>query len=140
MQVQLVQSDADLERVAGVMLELRDAFDRPGLLAQMREQRAQGYEVAWVEADGEVLCVAGFVVGTKLAWGRHIYVDDLVTAARHRSTGAGRTMIEWLKAHARELGCRDLHLDSGVHRFAAHRFYLRERFDIDSHHFSITGL
>ena len=140
MQVQLVQSDEDLERVADVMLELRDAFDRPGLLAQMREQHAQGYEVAWVEADGEVLCVAGFVVGTKLAWGKHIYVDDLVTAARHRSTGAGRTMIEWLKAHARELGCRDLHLDSGVHRFAAHRFYLRERFDIDSHHFSITGL
>ena len=140
MQVQLAQSDEDLERVADVMLELRDAFDRPGLLARMREQRAQGYEVAWVEANGEVLCVAGFVVGTKLAWGKHIYVDDLVTAARHRSTGAGRTMIEWLKAHARELGCRDLHLDSGVHRFAAHRFYLRERFDIDSHHFSITGL
>ena len=140
MQVQLARSDADLERVADVMLELRTAFERTELIAQMQAQRDAGYQVAWVEADGEVLCVAGFVVGTKLAWGRHIYVDDLVTAARHRSTGAGSTMIEWLRAHARELSCRELHLDSGVHRFAAHRFYLRERFDIDSHHFSITEL
>jgi GNAT superfamily N-acetyltransferase len=140
MQVRLAQSDEDLERVADVMLELRTAFDRPELLARMRDQRAQGYEVAWVEADGEVLCVAGFVVGTKLAWGKHIYVDDLVTAARHRSTGAGAMMIQWLREHARALGCRELHLDSGVQRFAAHRFYLRERFDIDSHHFSTSQL
>ncbi len=140
MQVKLAESDADVERIAGVMLELRTAFDRADLVAQMRGQRAEGYQLAWVEADGEVLCVAGFVVGRKLAWGKHIYVDDLVTAARHRSTGAGRTMVEWLRSHAKALGCRELHLDSGVQRFDAHRFYLRERFNIDSHHFSTREL
>jgi GNAT superfamily N-acetyltransferase len=87
-----------------------------------------------------VLCVAGFVVGTKLAWSKHLYVDDLVTAAQHRSRGAGAKMISWLKAHALELGCQQLHLDSGVQRFEAHRFYLREGFNIGSHHFSITDL
>ena len=86
------------------------------------------------------MCVAGFVVGTKLAWGHHIYVDDLVTAENRRSKGAGAKMIAWLKSHARQLGCNQLHLDSGVQRFAAHRFYLREGFNIDSHHFSITDL
>jgi GNAT superfamily N-acetyltransferase len=140
MQVKLAETGADIERVADVMLELRTAFDRDGLVEQMKAQRARGYQVAWVETGGEVLCVAGFVVGRKLAWGKHIYVDDLVTAARHRSTGAGRTMVDWLKAHARSLGCRELHLDSGVQRFAAHRFYLRERFDIESHHFSTSEL
>ncbi len=49
-------------------------------------------------------------------------------------------MIAWLQLHARELGCELLHLDSGVQRHAAHRFDLRERFDIASHHFSLTGL
>lgn len=97
-------------------------------------QRA-GYQVAYVDSEGEVLCVAGFVVGTKLAWGKHIYVDDLVTAERHRSKGAGARMLSWLKAHARQLGCNQLHLDSGVQRFSAHRSYLREAFDIASHHF-----
>ncbi len=37
-------------------------------------------------------------------------------------------MISWLKSHARQLGCNQLHLDSGVQRFSAHRFYLREGF------------
>ncbi len=140
MNVKLAKSDADLERVSEVLRELRTAFDTSTLIAQIKEQMNAGYQIAYVEADGEVLCVAGFVVGTKLAWGKHIYVDDLVTAERHRSKGAGARMISWLKSHARQLGCNHLHLDSGVQRFAAHKFYLREGFNIGSHHFSITDL
>lgn len=140
MNVRLAESDSDLERLVPVLLELRPGFDRDTLLAQIRTQRQEGFQLAWVEDAGEVLCVAGFVVGTKLAWGKHIYVDDLVTSARHRSKGAGATMIAWLKSHALGLGCRQLHLDSGVQRFGAHRFYLREGFDITSHHFAITDL
>jgi len=140
MTVHIAQSDSDLRRIADVMLQLRPAFDGDGLVARIKEQMAQGYRVAYVEEDGEVLCVAGFVVGLKLAWGKHVYVDDLVTAEHQRSKGAGAMMIAWLKAYVREQGCNQLHLDSGVQRFAAHRFYLRERFDIGSHHFSITDL
>jgi GNAT superfamily N-acetyltransferase len=140
MNVKIAESDADLDRISEVMRELRPAYDRAALVARIKEQQRGGYRVAYVEAGGDVLCVAGFVVGLKLAWGKHIYVDDLVTAERHRSTGAGAKMIEWLKAHALELGCGQLHLDSGVQRFGAHRFYLREGFSIGSHHFSITDL
>jgi GNAT superfamily N-acetyltransferase len=140
MNIHLATEETDLAAIADVMLELRTTYTKAALIERMREQMRHGYRIAWVEADGEVLCVAGFVVGLKLAWGRHVYVDDLVTAERHRSTGAGAAMIAWLKAHAREQGCRELHLDSGVQRFAAHRFYLRERFNIDSHHFSLKTL
>jgi GNAT superfamily N-acetyltransferase len=138
--VKLAKSVADIEKISGVLRELRTAFDTSSLVTQVTQQMNSGYQVAYVEADGEVLCVAGFVVGTKLAWGKHLYVDDLVTAERHRSRGAGAKMISWLKSHARQLGCDQLHLDSGVQRFAAHRFYLREGFNIASHHFSITDL
>jgi GNAT superfamily N-acetyltransferase len=140
MKIDIAESDADLERISSVMLQLRTAFGKQALLAQIKEQMREGYKIAYVESDGEVLCVAGFVVGTKLAWGKHIYVDDLVTADRHRSKGAGAKMIDWLKDHARELGCEQLHLDSGVQRFGAHRFYLRHGFDISSHHFAIANL
>jgi GNAT superfamily N-acetyltransferase len=140
MTVRIAESDADLRRVSPVLLQLRPAFDEAGLIAQIRQQSRAGYRVAYVESDGQVLCVAGFVIGTKLAWGRHLYVDDLVTAEGERSKGAGAMLIAWLKAYAREQGCGQLHLDSGVQRFAAHRFYLREGFNIASHHFSITDL
>jgi GNAT superfamily N-acetyltransferase len=140
MNVRIAETDADLARIADVLLELRGTLSRDTLIAQIKQQRQVGYQIAYVESDGEVLCVAGFVVGMKLAWGKHLYVDDLVTADRHRSKGAGAQMIAWLKSHALQLGCNQLHLDSGVQRFAAHSFYLREGFNISSHHFSIADL
>ena len=143
MTVHVATTDEQLQRIAPVLLQLRPSFgDVDTLVRRIRRQMAEGYQVAYVEDDqsGEILCVAGFVVATKLAWDHHVYVDDLVTAEHRRSTGAGATMIAWLKAHARELGCTQLHLDSGVQRFGAHRFYLREGFDISSHHFSVSDL
>ena len=140
MKLHVAETDADLRKISGVLLQLRPAFAAERLVAQIKEQMRQGYRIAYVEEAGEVLCVAGFVVATKLAWGKHVYVDDLVTAEHRRSKGAGAKMIAWLKAYALEQGCTQLHLDSGVQRFGAHRFYLREGFDIGSHHFSITDL
>jgi len=140
MSVSIAKSDTELRKISELLRHLRPAFDTEGLISQVREQMQSGYQVAYVESGGEVLCAAGFVVGQKLAWGKHIYVDDLVTSEHHRSRGAGAKMIAWLKAHARQLGCTQLHLDSGVQRFAAHKFYLREGFHISSHHFSITDL
>lgn len=142
MRIELVDAGDDrrLERVADVMLQLRASFDRATLIARMAEQQESGYRLACVEADDEILSVAGFVIASKLAWGRHLYVDDLVTAERHRSKGAGGRLLEWLKDYARNQGCAQMHLDSGVQRFAAHRFYLRHGFDIASHHFSMTDL
>jgi GNAT superfamily N-acetyltransferase len=140
MNIKIAESDAELARLSAVLLELRPKFTKDSLIAQIKAQQQEGYRVAYLESAGEVLCVAGFVVGTKLAWGKHLYVDDLVTAERHRSTGAGKRMLDWLKNHALELGCRQLELDSGVQRFGAHRFYLREGFCISSHHFAIEDL
>ncbi len=140
MQVHIARDEQELKRIAPVMLELRDHFDTEGLLAQIRLQQQDGYQVAYVEEDGEVLAVAGFVITSKLAWHKHLYVDDLVTAAARRSRGAGSCLMDWLKQYAIDNGCRQLHLDSGVQRFRAHRFYLREGFDINSHHFAISEL
>jgi GNAT superfamily N-acetyltransferase len=140
MEVKLVDSDSGLEKITEVLLQLRNGFDKAGLIAQIKEQQERGYELVYVESDGVVLCVAGFVVGLKLAWGKHIYIDDLVTDERYRSSGAGSHLMDWFKSYALQRGCKQIHLDSGVQNFAAHRFYLRQRFNIASHHFSIKEL
>lgn len=139
MNVRIATNDSDLERIAPVLLELRDQFnDAEALIAQIKRQQSEGYRLAFAEENDEVLCVAGFVISNKLAWGKHIYVDDLVTSAKKRSTGAGKCLMDWLKQHCRDNDCNQLHLDSGVQRFAVHRFYLREGFNINSHHFALT--
>jgi len=139
-QIRIASSDEELEKVSAVLLQLRTAFSKESLLARIKAQQGGGYQVAYLERGEKVVCVAGFVVGIKLAWGKHLYVDDLVTDAGHRSTGAGAEMLGWLKDYALKSGCGQVHLDSGVQRFPAHRFYLSEGFNIASHHFSITEL
>ncbi len=59
-----------------------------------------------------------------------------MTAAVERSTGVGHALVAHLETHARAAGCHELNLDSGTHRTGAHRFYLRERFDIVAFHFT----
>ena len=48
---------------------------------------------------------------------------------------AGFRIAECL-AEARREGCEQLHLDSGVQRYEAHGFYLKNRLHITSHHFT----
>lgn len=138
MRVKLAQSEHETRRCFPVMQQLRPSFDLMSFLNQVEVQATTGYQLAYVESESAtVLAVAGFVIGTKLAWGKHLYIDDLVTDADHRSTGAGKVLLDFLLDYASEQGCQQLHLDSGVQRFDAHRFYLREKMHISSHHFHI---
>lgn len=140
MEVKIAESVDDLKKISPVLLQLRSQYTEESLIEQILEQQGHDYQIAYVEENGEVLCVAGFVMSKKLAWQKNIYVDDLVTGKTHRSLGAGKFLMDWLKNFARENGCQQIHLDSGVLRFAAHKFYLREGFNINSHHFGIANL
>ena len=140
MQIRIAESEADLEVVGRLMLQLRSAYDLSSVVSQIKAQQERGYTVAYAEEDGRAVCAAGFVIETRLAWGKHMYIEDLVTDSERRSSGLGSVMMDWLKGHAREHGCGQIHLDSGIQRFPAHRFYLREGFNIASHHFSIVNL
>lgn len=91
--------------------------------------------MAFVQETDGVVAVAGFRVGENLAWGRFLYVDDLVTHPAHRSKGYGAGLLSWLKEYAEKEGCSQLHLDSGVQKKEAHRFYEREGMTIAAFHF-----
>ena len=134
----LAQSDAEILRCFPVMAELRPHLVEGEFVERVRrQQREGGYQLAFIEEERRVKTVAGFRVCEFLAWGKILYVDDLVTTSAGRSRGHGQRLFDWLVARAREAGCAELHLDSGVQRFAAHRFYLRHRMDITAHHFAL---
>ena len=138
MQIELAETDAEILACHPVMAELRPHVSRQAFVERVRTQIARhDYHLAYVASGGAVSAVAGFRVSECLAWGNFLYVDDLVTGEADRSKGFGEALMGWLVEHARERGCDELHLDSGVQRFAAHRFYLRHRMQIASHHFSM---
>ncbi len=126
----LVWRDDEIRACWPVMRELRPHLDESGFVARVRRQQQQGYRLLCARDTGvragACIALAGFRCGENLAWGRFLYVDDLVTRADRRSEGWGRRLLGWLGAWAVERGCTALHLDSGMQRVDAHRFYERE--------------
>jgi len=136
--VRIMREDAEIARTFDAMKELRTHLVREEYVALVRRMmREHGFVVAAVLEGGQVTAVAGYHYGESLSWGRYLYVDDLVTPEALRSAGHGHLLMDWLKEEGRRQGCRQLHLDSGVQRHAAHRFYLRERMDISCFHFAV---
>jgi GNAT superfamily N-acetyltransferase len=135
--VDLVPEGAPTAACYVVMSQLRPHLSEAEFVERVATQRLQGYELLAAGVDSQVMAVAGFRILDNLSWGRFLYVDDLVTDAAHRSCGYGSHLMEWLLAYCQQEGIGELHLDSGVQRFGAHRFYLEQRMDITSHHFAI---
>ncbi len=125
---------------ARTLLELRGGLgSAQALVRQVDRQRATGYRLAGAFADGDedAAAVAGFRINEFLAWGKHLYVDDLVTAAAHRGQGHADRLFAWLEEEARQAGCTQFHLDSGLgeDRPDAHRFYFRHGLRSAAFHF-----
>ncbi len=130
-------ADDDIRLTYAVMSQLRTHVPEHEYLDRVKKQsQASGYQVAALFDDGQVRCVAGYRISECLAWGKFMYVDDLVSDQGGRSKNYGKQILAWLVDEAKKNGCQEFHLDSGVQRHAAHRFYLRERMDITCFHFA----
>lgn len=138
MEIRLAATDTDIAACYPVMRELRPHLVAEHFLEQIRSQEKAGYRLAMLEAAAGVVAVAGFRISENLAWGRFLYVDDLVTLATHRSQGYGAKLLAWLREYAAKESCLQLHLDSGSQRKDAHRFYLQAGLTITSFHFAET--
>jgi GNAT superfamily N-acetyltransferase len=121
-----------------VMHQLRPHLDAEAYLAQvLRLQTEQGFKLARMTVDGDVVAVAGLRFGEWLHGGRYLEIEDFVTGEECRSQGHGGKFFDWIVALAREAGCRHLRLLSGTQREAAHRFYRRKGMSLDAYYFSI---
>jgi len=103
-------------------------------------QRPEGFRLvaAMPTGGGPAAAAAGFRTGHNLAWGFHLYVDDLSTMPEARGRGLGSRLMAWLQDEAVRLGCDSFQLDSGFgpERTQAHRLYLNQGLAVTSLHFA----
>jgi GNAT superfamily N-acetyltransferase len=118
-----------------VIRELRTELSDEEFRARYAAGHERGYRIAAVFDGDECRAAAGYRLFTNFVDGKHLYIDDLVTAKRWRSHGYGRLLNKYLMELARKERCACIKLDSGVQRRDAHRFYFRERYTITSFHF-----
>lgn len=133
--VSLAQSDDDVLACFDVMHQLRPYLLKEEFIDTIREMMVGGYQLAFIKEGDQVMSIAGFRVARNLWMGKHLYVDDLVSDQNARSQGHGDALMAWLTDLAKNQGCRFLHLDSGVQRADAHRFYMKQGMSISCFHF-----
>jgi GNAT superfamily N-acetyltransferase len=134
--IELAPEDERLAAVYPVMRELRDQLSERQFRDGYESDHEDGFRIVGLFDGDECRACAGYRLLTNFVSGRHIYVDDLVTADRWRSHGYGRLLNKYLVELARKEECSSIQLDSAVHRRKAHRFYFRERYTISAFHFT----
>lgn len=131
-----IATESELKYCYKIMHQVREDLSEEDLSKIISEQIKNGYKLAYVLKDDQVICVAGFSILQKLSLGKHLYIDDFVTDKSVKSSDAGKALLDFLKIYAKQQDCRSIELDSLVQRYDAHKFYLSEDMQIVSHHFS----
>jgi hypothetical protein len=99
-------TDDEVRRSFEVMRELRTHLPGPDQYVRQEE-------------DGVVKAAAGFRIVEMLFQGRHLYVDDLVTAEAERAKGHASALIDWMAELATREGCATLELSSSIQACSA---------------------
>ncbi len=136
MKIQLAQSAEDLAKCTRAMLELRPHIAAETFVPLVQDMMKEGYQLAFIEENGEAAAVIGFRYLQFLFCGKHFYIDDLSTLPEARGKGYGGMLLDYVAERARTEGFTVITLDSGHHRHTAHRLYLNKGFFISSHHFT----
>jgi len=133
--IQSVVDERSAMRCFAVFRELRPDLTEELFLQRWKEQASTGYEIVYIEDRHDtVIAAAGFRELTTMAWGRILYLDDLIALPTSRGKGLGSSLLRYLQKETAARGCAEMHLDTGYARHEAHRSYLRNGFDMICHH------
>ncbi len=127
----------DIAKVWPVMSQLRSTIDQSEFEQRVTEAQISGYRLYTAREDGRILGALGFRITNDLAWGRQLYIDDLVIDEEVRGSGIGKALLDFAKEEAAKAGCKQLRLCSSLNRTDAHRFYEREGVEKKGYAFGI---
>lgn len=138
MEIRSALTGTEIRDCFPVMRQLRPHLDLPRFVEQVENQmRNAGYVLAYLEEAGMIKAAIGYRVTSFLAWGRVLYIDDLITDGAARGKGCAGALLDWAFERAKEAQCGQVHLDSGFQRHEAHRLYLNKKMRLACHHFSV---
>jgi len=136
-EIQRALSDEQILVCFDLLLILRPHLDKESFVQKVRKQEKEGYTMIYISDAEGIRSVAGYRFTNHLAWGKTLYVDDLITQPEARGIGFGTHLIKWLMGEAKSQGCDSIHLDTGIDRDEAHRLYLNLGLKIDCLHLSM---
>lgn len=135
MKIQTIIKAEEIAQCFDVFLELRPHLnDKDEFIERVIEQQKQGYQISAISEGTEVIACIGFRIISMLAWGKVLYVDDLIAKEKYRGRGYGKALLDYAAKLAKDRDCDQIHLDTGYNRYAAHKLYLNYGFELHCHH------
>lgn len=105
--IEIANSLEEIKKSISVLLQLRITLSEKKCLAQILKQQHEGYKLAYVEDNDEVVAVAGFRILECLAYEKFMYIDDLIVDGKNRSKGYGNMLFDFLVKYAEKEGCKE---------------------------------
>lgn len=138
--IHCAKTEQDILKCTPVMSALRPQLNIENILPIITGMMSRGYNLIYIMDNDIVVAASGYRFSEHLAWGKAIYIDDLITLPDSRKLGNARLLLDYIFEEARIHHCAQVHLDSGCipARYDAHRLYLRYGFNITSHHFAMN--
>ncbi len=119
-----LMTEDDWRKAFSVMNQLRTHLTENLYLELVRDARkTDGYRMAAIFEEEQLVAVIGFKPMITLYYGRFIRVCDLVTDQARRSKGYGEKLLAHVHQWAKENQYESVALSSGLQRTDAHRFY-----------------
>jgi len=137
MEIKQANEKEDFLKCWEVVKELRPHLDQDRYLTLMLYMIDEGYKLIYIEENEKGIAFCGYRLTTMLHRGRSIYIDDLCTLPEARGKGYARALLNFVLRNSISEELQSIHLDSGHHRYEAHRLYLNFGFKITSHHFAM---
>src|SRR5690348_2799671 len=105
-EVQKVVSAEQIQACYNVMRQLRPHLaEERSFVEQVQRQFTQGYQLACCQEAGIVRAVTGYRILEFLAWGKVLYIDDLVSDEGTRRNGYGGKLLQWVIEQGRGALC-----------------------------------
>ncbi|WP_088102090.1 GNAT family N-acetyltransferase [Halalkalibacter urbisdiaboli] len=137
--VERIKTESEILSTFATVNQLRPHLTKDGYVKTIKRlMDTYEYTLVAVIEEAQVKAVAGYRLSESLAWGKYLYVDDLITDKASRRIGYAQLLWDWLYLEADKHECEQFHLDSGVNRHEAHRFYLKTGLAITCHHFEMN--
>jgi GNAT superfamily N-acetyltransferase len=138
MHIETIATPTQIAACFRALKELRPHLTSPeALVAQVERQMQAGYQLAGIRGADDYVSAVGYRLLEFLAWGKVLYVDDLITLPEARGSGYGGQLLDYVKEQAIRQQCDAVHLDTGYARHAAHKLYLSKGYELNCHHLAL---
>jgi len=126
MEIRELTAREDRRQAVPILRQLWTDRDPADVLAWTERE---GYHLFGGVVDGELVVVAGVVVGQLLHHARHAWLYDLVVDEPGRGEGYGSELLSFVEEWAREHGCETVALASPLAKEGVHEYYEHHEYD-----------